>query len=225
MRTGVESHMIAKPLQDQKNMRIKTPAKLTTALPCLLFLGSLVYTSIALAASSSGHSGDASASHHGPSKALLLLNFTIYSVIMYRLLKKPISGMWHARRQRIAEAVERASAMLSEARTTHEQLLAEEAKLEIRLETIREELISGAEEESRETIESARDRASRLLNQTRQLAEADRNRRLEAIRRDFARLVIARAEQIVRSQVSAETDIHIRRAALENESGLNLLTR
>jgi F0F1-type ATP synthase membrane subunit b/b' len=115
--------------------------------------------------------------------------------------------------------------MLSEARTTHEQLVAEEAKLELRLETIREELISGAEEESRETIESARDRASRLLNQTHKLAEAERNRRLEAIRRDFARLVIARAEQIVRSQVSPETDITIRRAALENESGLNLLSR
>jgi F0F1-type ATP synthase membrane subunit b/b' len=133
--------------------------------------------------------------------------------------------MWHGRRQRIADAVERASAMLSEARSTYDKLAAEEASLENRLETNREELISGAEEESRETLESARERASRLLNQARQLAEAERNRRVEAIRRDFARLVIARAEEIVKSQVNAETDLHIRRAALENESGLNLLAR
>jgi F0F1-type ATP synthase membrane subunit b/b' len=115
--------------------------------------------------------------------------------------------------------------MLSEAQSIHEKLVEEEANLESKLETIREELISGAEEECKETVESARERANRLLNQARQLAEAERNRRVEAIRRDFARLVIARAEEIVENQLTAETDVHIRRAALENESGLNLLAR
>jgi F0F1-type ATP synthase membrane subunit b/b' len=225
MRTGVKSHMILKPLESNEAERTETPDRFKASVSGLFFLGTLIQTSIVLAESSSGHGGDASAAHHGPSFTLLWLNFAIYSVIMYRLLRKPLSDMWHGRRQRIADAVERASAMLSEARSTYDKLAAEEASLENRLETNREELISGAEEESRETLESARERASRLLNQARQLAEAERNRRVEAIRRDFARLVIARAEEIVKSQVNAETDLHIRRAALENESGLNLLAR
>ena len=144
---------------------------------------------------------------------------------MYRLLRKPLSNIWHGRRKRIAEAVERAYTLLREARSTHEQLVAEESNLESRLATIREELISGAEEESKETLESARDRANRLLVQARQLAEAERNRRVEAIRRDFAQLVIARAEEIVTNQINEESDVHIRRAALESEGGLNLLNR
>jgi F0F1-type ATP synthase membrane subunit b/b' len=216
-------HMILEPLENQKSGRTETTDKLKITSPGLFFLGILIQTSVVLAESSSGHGGDASAAHHGPSFSLLWLNFAIYSVVMYRLLRKPLSGMWHGRRQRIADAVERGFKMLSEARSTHEQLLEEEANLDSKLKTIREELISGAEEEYKETLESARERASRLLDQARQLAEAERNRRVEAIRRDFARLVIARAEEIVKSQVSAETDVRIRQAALENETGLNLL--
>jgi F0F1-type ATP synthase membrane subunit b/b' len=225
MRTGVTSHMILKPLEKQEVRRTEMPGRLKTGFSALFFLGSLVQTSIVLAESSAGHGSDASAAHHGPSISLLWLNFAIYSVIMYRVLRKPLSGMWHGRRQRIADAVDRGFTMLSEARNTYEQLAAEEAGLETKIETIREEIISGAAEETRETLESARERASRLLNQAHQLAEAERNRRIEAIRRDFARLVIARAEEIIKSRVSVETDLHIRRAALENESGLNLLAR
>ena len=215
--------MKSKPLQNQENGRNNTLGKFKAASSGLLLLGGIITASIALAESSSGHGGEANTSHHGPSLLLLWLNFAIYSVVMYQLLKKPLSEMWHGRRHRIAEAVERASKLLSEAQSTHERLVAEETNLPIRLNSIREELISAAEEESREILDSARERASRLLNQARQLAEAERNRRIEAIRRDFARLVIARAEELVKSQISAETDVHIRRVALENESGLNLL--
>jgi F0F1-type ATP synthase membrane subunit b/b' len=225
MRTGVTTHMIRKPLQNQESGSTETAVRLKITSTGLFFLGILLQTSAVLAESSSGHGGNASAAHHGPSMSLLWLNFAIYSVVMYRLLRKPISGMWHGRRQRIADAVERGFTMLSEAQSIHEKLVEEEANLESKLETIREELISGAEEECKETVESARERANRLLNQARQLAEAERNRRVEAIRRDFARLVIARAEEIVENQLTAETDVHIRRAALENESGLNLLAR
>jgi F0F1-type ATP synthase membrane subunit b/b' len=62
------------------------------------------------------------------------------------------------------------------------------------------------------------------LNQARQLVEAERNRRLDAIRREFASRVVAHAEQILRGQVDVEVDKVLRGAALENEKGIGMLT-
>lgn len=178
----------------------------------------------ALAEGTTAHGAEAAVEHHGPSMALLWLNFVLYVLAMYGVTRKPAKSFWDSRKLRIGDAVARASALLQEARIAHAQVIAEESELDSKLAIAREELIASAEAEYREVVDSARDRASRLLNQARQLVEAERNRRLDAIRREFASRVVAHAEQILRGQVDVEVDKALRGAALENEKGIGMLT-
>lgn len=162
--------------------------------------------------------------HHGPSLTLLLINFIIYVSLVWALLRKTVSRLWVSRSERIRESIERSQALLKDAEKAHAQAVEDEAALSARLEELRAERLTSAHEEARELVAAARERASRLLEQASQLAEAERTRDLDAIRREFSQAVIARAEEIIRHGLSDENDQRMRATALSSVEGLALLS-
>lgn len=167
--------------------------------------------------------GDAAA-HHGPSLTLLLINFGIYVVLAWVLLRKPLASLWVSRSETIRASVERSESLLREAQQAHAEAVKTEAALAARLESIRSERITSAQEEARELVDAARERAVRLQGQASQLGEAERSRRLDVIRREFSQRVIERAEQIVEQRMSDDSDRRMRATALSNDRGLALLS-
>ncbi len=178
-------------------------------------VGALIANATAsLAESSEG--AHASSAHHGPSLFLLWINFAIYSGLFFALLKKPFLAQWKIRRERIRSAVERSAKLMEEAQIVYEAALKDHSALESTLEVARKELIDSANGEAQEMISMARERSDRLLRQASHLAEAERNRRLEVLRKEFARRVIDRAETLVRQGVTEESDRQLRSVALSN---------
>jgi F0F1-type ATP synthase membrane subunit b/b' len=179
-----------------------------------LFGALIATTAAALAEAAEG--SHASSAHHGPSLFLLWINFALYLGLFFALLRRPLLSQWKLRRERIRSAVERSAKLLEEAQSVYEAAMRDHSALESVLEVARQELISSANCEAQEMISMARDRADRLLRQASHLAEAERNRRLEVLRQEFARRVIDRAETIVRQSYTEESDRQLRSVAILN---------
>lgn len=171
-----------------------------------------------------GHAASTSTAHHSEFPTLLTVNFTIYLLLLFVFLRRPLARLWTERVNRIKESVERSATLLEIAQQAHAQAVETEQGLENRLAEHRRNLIASATEEAREMVEYAQERSQRMLEQANQLAGVDRDRRVDFIRREFAQQVLERAEYLIQQRLSEESDKRIRSTALSNSEALALLT-
>ncbi len=154
-------------------------------------------------------------------EAWKFLNLAIFVFVIYRLLNKPLSGAFIARREAIRadiiKAEEKRQFALSELTTT-------EAKL-ASLENDKSNAIREAEAEAkaeRERIErEAASEVNRLKSQAANDIERKSQQVLAELRRFSAEESIRLAEEKLKSQMNSDTDARLVKASLESIGGLN----
>lgn len=154
-------------------------------------------------------------------EAWKFLNLAIFVFILYRLLKKPLSGAFIARREAIRadiiKAEEKRQAALAELTTT-------EAKL-ASLQNDKAETIKEAEAEARAEKERIEREAEMEANRLKSQAANEIDRKTQQVKAELRRFSaeesIRLAEEKLKSQMSADNDARLVKASIQSIGGLN----
>lgn len=150
------------------------------------------------------------------------INFTLYVVGMFFLLRGIISSGWTARSERIAaqaskgeRELEAAAALLTAARERQTKLPTEKA-------SIGRVLASEAQAESAKILEDAAERAKEIERHAANRISAEQQAAIQSTRRRIAEKVVASAETKIRSGISHDTDRRLRENTARSMSGLKV---
>ena len=146
-------------------------------------------------------------------------NLAIFVGILVKLLKKPLSDGFKAKREEIRAELIKAE---NERREALEKLTAIEGKL-VQLETERSTILSEANEEAAaeksRILNEAREEAKRILAQ----ADAEVERRTNQVRKQLRRFAaeesVRRAEERIKSKMTAEKDSMLVKAGIDSIGG------
>lgn len=160
---------------------------------CLLSLALFSGTSEVFASAGEGHA---------PSVwdiRFLWLNFALYLVLLYVLLRKVVVSGWTARRQRVEKAVVSATTEMQSAENQLRSIEQAVRDVKVEQEKARAEVLTLAKEEAASLVRAAEERASRIRSQAKELLKGER-RSAEA---SFRSALVARAVDLARSKFSS----------------------
>jgi F-type H+-transporting ATPase subunit b len=138
---------------------------------------------------------------HAPSAwdlRFLWLNFVLYVVLLYVLLKKVIASGWAARRHKIEKSVVSATSEVEAAEKTLRSIEDLVRNLKSEQEKAREEILSLAKEEAASIVRAAEERAERVRAQAKDLLKGE-SRSAQA---SFRSALVARAVELAKSKFS-----------------------
>ncbi len=142
-----------------------------------------------------------------------LLNFLLYVGLMYALLKKPFSAAMTKRREVMEDRVAKAGQELSAAESALAVVRQKLQSVDSEAAKLSGEIRSDAEREAQRIVADAEKKAQRVKAQGVRLAQAEVKSMEAALRRELGQLVLRRAEERVRSELTAEKDQVLRQRA------------
>jgi F0F1-type ATP synthase membrane subunit b/b' len=144
-----------------------------------------------------------------------ILNFTIYCVALYFILRKKVAAGWSARVARLeAEVASRAA----ELKAAEAELRAAELQLQSldgEIRSLKEQVARETEHEARQITTDAAKRAERIEGQTKDSLRAERRAAEFAVQRELANTVVKRAEEKLKATLNADSDKALRARALD----------
>jgi F0F1-type ATP synthase membrane subunit b/b' len=160
----------------------------------------------------SGHGG---AHHGGPADLIpFAVNFTIFVALLIHFTKGPIASMWSKRLQLIETEVSKGKAEIEQAQKALNLAKARAASVETEIERIKFEISKGAQTETQDIMKDAHERALRVRQQGKSLADGDVNHTKKEYRAHLSKLVVKKATDILSSQVTEASDAAIRKNAI-----------
>ncbi len=160
----------------------------------------------------------ASGAHgHAPSFADIIpywINFSLYVLVLFFLLRKPIAKGWNGRTEAIAAAVnkgkterEQAEQLLAAAKSKQSSLASEIAALvaQIKNETAAE---------TQEILKDSAERAERIKTQGKEMLAAEEKAFKSALRKELADEVLKRATDILKKDLNASSDATLRTSSM-----------
>lgn len=144
-----------------------------------------------------------------------IVNFLIYSALLYLALRKKVAVGWAARVARLeAEVASRATELkAAEAELAAAELQRQSLEGEIR--SLKEQIARETEHEARQITTDAMSRAGRAEVQAKDSLRAERRAAEAAVQRELANAVVGRAEQRLKSKLTIDSDKVLRSRALD----------
>lgn len=157
-----------------------------------------VATSYLLLAVPVAHASGSEGAHHGSISDVVgpWINFIVYVTLLFVLVRKPIKNGWAARRERIVAEV---SAATSEMEAAERELAAVEAltkNITQEQQRARSEILKQGELEAGSIVSVAREKASRIKMQVKELLEGE-TRSAEA---SFRATLVAKAVELSKAR-------------------------
>lgn len=154
-------------------------------------------------------SWDYKAKNLPPPFGFALINFTIFVAIMYRFAAPPLRVYLSEQHKTIAKALDEAAALRTEAEAQLTEYQTKIANIDKEIDVLLKTISSEAEIDRQRLIEAAKREASRI----RQIAEQQIALEIDIARRELRREVVEtavnRAETLLRSELSAADQTHI----------------
>ena len=154
-------------------------------------------------------------------EAWKFLNLAIFIFIMYKLLKKPLSAAFKAKREAIRAELIKAEA---EKQAALSALTASEAKL-AGLETEKAAILERAQLEAEDEKKRLAEQTEADIARTRTQTEGEISRLVQIARNDLRRFSaeesIRLAEEKLRAQINPENDARLVKAGIQSIGGLN----
>lgn len=197
-------------------MKLGSAVKLGPALAARLF-GVVCFVSTAIPAFAAEHGV-----HHQPSSADLIpywINFALYLAFLFFVLRKPVPAAWRARAKNIESMATKGAREIESAKTRLEKARGSMRSLSSDMESLATQIRNEGEEESREIVRDAKERASRIAAQGKDLMEGERRSLEGALKREMIGLVMKKAEELVSKDHSVDKDGALRSAA-GNQAGM-----
>jgi len=149
-----------------------------------------------------------------------VVNFLLYMALMYALLKKPFSSAMTKRREVMEERVAKAGQELSAAESALSAVRQKLQSVEGEAAKLSREIVADAEREGQRIVADAERKAQRVKAQGVRLAQAEVKSMEAALRRDLGQLVLKRAEERVRTELTPERDQALRQRASQASRAL-----
>lgn len=150
--------------------------------------------------------------HHGTIADLKWpwINFALYVVGMFFLLRGIVASGWRARAERIAAEASRGERELATANATLAAMRERQARLPTEKASIARTLTNEAQAEAAKTLSDAEERAREIEKQAANRIVAEQQAAVQAIRRQVATKVLNASELKIKSGISTESDKKIR---------------
>lgn len=132
----------------------------------------------------------------------LLFNFTALVVIVYLLMRKPLSLRFKDRKDTLVKALAEAAAAQNAAEAAILEARAKMDAVDAEMETIRKGIVAAANKEAEHIAAAAKTRAERLAADAKMLAFQEITRMAEAVRKDVVDRIVAEATDIIREKIT-----------------------
>ncbi len=130
------------------------------------------------------------------------MNFLAVVIILFFVLRKPISRFFGNRREEIAENLADLERKKGEAEENFAKLESRLAELEAERETILAEYISDGEKEKEKIIANAEEMSSRIQAQAEKAIEREIKNAKDALKQEIAELAASLAEGLVKENIT-----------------------
>jgi F0F1-type ATP synthase membrane subunit b/b' len=133
----------------------------------------------------------------------MFINFVVVGVLVFIILKGPISRRVTTRRDELVKALDEANAMKAEAEKALADARAKMEMLEVEMARIREGLLSAGKAEAERIDAEASARAARMHEDASAAVQQEIARMSQEIREEMVHAVIAAAEKAVTAKINA----------------------
>lgn len=148
------------------------------------------------------------------------INFIVYVVAMYFILRKFVASGWDARRERIRYALEAGKRSMDEAQTRRRAAQDQSAQLDKQLSEITSSIEREAALESQKLIDDAKARAIEIQQGATESLGLEAKAQRAQMQREIAEIVLARANEMLRSSVTKESDRALRQGTVTGVKSL-----
>ena len=196
-----------------KKNRCSLP-KLEVCLKSVVFAGSLLASTLAFA--------EGEEHHHGTISDLIpyWINFSLYVLLLWFVLKNKISSGWTARRAKIAAEVSAAQAEKDSAERALDESRRLLATVDSQIKTAKDQITKQAQFETQEIIAQAKDKAARVVQTAKENAEAGNRTALRAISKEMVQEALSRARSSLQKDARSGSDQRYRSSAVGSSSRL-----
>lgn len=145
---------------------------------------------------------------HGPSTALWwdlvwrILNFTILAVVLFKVLKKPLSSLLSGRQASLKDKFDELDKQKAEAEGKYAEYEKKLATIEQEVKTVVQGYIEQGEAEKNRIIEEAHKAAGLIKQQAQFAIEQEMNRARLALRAEVADLSVKLAEELIKKNIT-----------------------
>jgi len=136
-----------------------------------------------------------------PPLAFMFINFVIVGVIVFMILRGPLTHRMSTRRDALVKALEEANALKAEAQRALGEARAKMEMLEVEMARIREDLISSGKAEASRIGAEADKRAARMHEDAGTAVQQEVTRMSQEIREEMVHAVIAAAERAITEKI------------------------
>ena len=171
----------------------------------VLLYGSLVYAS----SGGEGAAGHGAATAHGGETTARLLdllyrsiNFIIFFVVLFILLRKPLKQGLASRRDSIERELQELEAKKEEAKKEYQTLEKRIANIKEEREAILAEFKAEGEKEQQKIIDNAQKVASRIVEQTQITIQQEIQKANLSLRQELAEMAVQMAEDILKKNIT-----------------------
>ncbi len=199
-------------------MSLKTPIT-RRLLPAAI--SALVVLALATVAYASGHGGEAAgaagATHHASSLTdekfwdfiYRVMNFAVLFIVLFFLLRKPMSQGLKQRTANIKAELEELEAKREEAKRQYAILEARLKEVEKEREAILEEFRAQGEREKEKIIQEARAMAERIKAQAQFTIEQETEAAKSELKREIAEMSAALAEDLLKQNINDDDQVRL----------------
>jgi len=152
--------------------------------------------------------------------ALMFVNFVIVGVLVFLILRGPVSRMVTTRRDALVKALDEANAMKAAAEKALAEARAKMEMLEVEMARIREELLSGGKDEAARINAEAEKRAARMQEDASAAVQQEVARMSQEIREEMVHAVIAAAERAVTEKINAADHVRLSTEYVDSIRGI-----
>ncbi len=172
------------------------------------------------AAEHGGHEAGHAASHGYGYLVWYWINFGVYLTAMYFILRKTVINGWDARRERIRYALEAGKRSMDEANARRSAAKAQMAQADQQVKEIAASLAKESELEAQKMLSDAREKAKDIQESATESLGLEVKAQRSQMQREIAELVLARAQEMLRTTVTKESDRALRLGAVSGVKSL-----
>lgn len=138
-----------------------------------------------------------------PALGFMFINFAILAVIVYMIMRKPISKMVTTRKESLEAALKEADELREEAQKALRLAKERTGTLDLEMARIREDILNAGLAESRRIGEDAERRLKRMEDESAALLEQEVARMSAEIRREVVDAIVSTAQRVITSSIQA----------------------
>ncbi len=138
-----------------------------------------------------------------PALGFMFINFAILAVIVYMIMRKPISKMVTTRKGSLETALKEANELREEAQKALRLAKERTDSLDLEMARIREEILNAGKAESQRISEDAERRFKRMDDESAALLEQEVARMSAEIRREVVDEIVSTAQRVITEKIQA----------------------